>query len=207
MLDWGLRLVVLLALPCAVALVVFGQPMLAVLFHHGRFTAHDVVQSAGPLMGYGAGLLGIVAVKVLAPGYYARQDVRTPVRIAIAVLLITQAPQPGAGAMARALGADADHRAGCADQCRSGCCAGCCAWACTGPARVGARLRSRSCSACAALGATLAWAARAIDWLGLQAAPWSRAGLLAAVLGGVALLYFGVLVACGVRLREFMRRA
>jgi putative peptidoglycan lipid II flippase len=58
-----------------------------------------------------------------------------------------------------------------------------------------------------ALGAALAWAARAIDWIGLQAAPWSRAGLLAAVLAGVALLYFGLLLACGVRLREFMRRA
>jgi len=61
--------------------------------------------------------------------------------------------------------------------------------------------------ACAALGAALAWAARRIDWIGLQSAPWLRAGLLAVVLAGVALLYFGVLAACGVRLREFMRRA
>jgi putative peptidoglycan lipid II flippase len=61
--------------------------------------------------------------------------------------------------------------------------------------------------ACVALGAALAWAARGIDWIGLQQAPWSRAGMLAAVLAGVALMYFGVLAACGVRLREFMRRA
>jgi putative peptidoglycan lipid II flippase len=60
---------------------------------------------------------------------------------------------------------------------------------------------------CIALGAVLAWAAQGIDWIGLQSAPWQRAGLLAAVLAGVAVLYFGVLAACGVRLREFMRRA
>jgi putative peptidoglycan lipid II flippase len=61
--------------------------------------------------------------------------------------------------------------------------------------------------ACVALGAVLSWAARAIHWIDLQSAPWTRAGLLAAVLAGVALLYFGVLLACGMRLREFMRRA
>jgi putative peptidoglycan lipid II flippase len=59
---------------------------------------------------------------------------------------------------------------------------------------------------CVALGAVLAWAAHSIDWIAAQATPWWRAGMLAAVLAGVALLYFGVLAACGVRLREFMRR-
>ncbi|HSC00122.1 MAG TPA: murein biosynthesis integral membrane protein MurJ, partial [Burkholderiaceae bacterium] len=57
MLDWGLRLVLLLTLPCAVALVVFPQPMLAVLFHHGNLTARDVAQSAAALAAYGVGLL------------------------------------------------------------------------------------------------------------------------------------------------------
>lgn len=205
MLDWGLRLVVLLALPCAVALVLFGQPMLAVLFHHGRFSAHDVVQSAGPLMGYGIGLLGIVAVKVLAPGYYARQDVRTPVRIAIVVLLITQGlnvllvPWLAHSALALTIGLGALINA---------------TWLLRGLLRLGVYrpvagwggFAAKVLLACAALGGALFWAARGIDWIGLQAMPWSRAGLLAAVLAGVALLYFGVLAACGVRLREFMRR-
>jgi putative peptidoglycan lipid II flippase len=206
MLDWGLRLVVLLALPCAVALIVFGQPMLAVLFHHGRFSAHDVVQSAGPLMGYGAGLLGIVAVKVLAPGYYARQDVRTPVRIAMVVLLITQGlnlllvPWLAHSALALTIGLGALINAG---------------WLLRGLLRIGVYrpvpgwglFAAKVLLACAALGAALTWAAHGIDWIGLQRTPWSRAGMLAAVLGGVALMYFGVLAACGMRLREFMRRA
>ena len=90
MLDWGLRLVVLLAVPCAVALLVFARPLVAVLFHYGAFTRSDVQQLALALMGYGVGLLGLVAIKVLAPGYYASQDIRTPMRIAIVVLVITQ---------------------------------------------------------------------------------------------------------------------
>ena len=90
MLDWGLRLVVLLALPCAVALGVFATPLMAALFHHGRFSGTDVERSAFALAMYGIGLVGLVAVKVLAPGYYASLDIRTPVRIAVAVLLITQ---------------------------------------------------------------------------------------------------------------------
>ena len=90
MLDWGLRLVVLLALPCALALAVFSQPLVATLYHYGAFNDRDVQQTTVALMGYGAGLLGLVAIKVLAPGYYASQNIRTPVRIAIAVLVLTQ---------------------------------------------------------------------------------------------------------------------
>ena len=90
MLDWGLRLVVLLATPCTVALLVFAQPLVAVLYERGAFGARDVLQTTYALMGYGAGLLGIVAIKVLAPGYYASQNIRTPVRIAILVLVVTQ---------------------------------------------------------------------------------------------------------------------
>jgi len=206
MLDWGLRLVLLLALPCAVALIVFGQPMLAVLFHHGRFTAHDVVQSARPLMGYGAGLLGIVAIKVLAPGYYARQDMRTPVRIAIAVLVITQllnlvlVPWLAHSALTLSIGLGALINAG---------------WLLRGLIRQGAYrpmpgwggFAWRVLLASTVLGAVLAWAAAAYDWTGDPVRQWQRAAVLAGALLGVALLYFGVLIACGLRLREFMRRA
>ena len=90
MLDWGLRIVVLLALPCAVGLLAFAQPLVATLFHYGALKASDVQQIALALAGYGAGLLGLVAIKVLAPGYYASQDIRTPVKIAVVVLVITQ---------------------------------------------------------------------------------------------------------------------
>jgi putative peptidoglycan lipid II flippase len=90
MLDWGLRLVVVLAWPCAVALLVFAQPLVAVLYHYGAFTDRDVAQTTLALMGYGVGVLGLVAIKVLAPGFFAKQDTRTPVRIAVAVLIFTQ---------------------------------------------------------------------------------------------------------------------
>ena len=90
LLDWGLRLALLLALPCAVALVVFAQPLVAVLFHRGAFSAQAVQMTSHAVMGYGVGLLGIVGVKVLAPAFYARQDMRTPMRIAIVSLVLTQ---------------------------------------------------------------------------------------------------------------------
>ena len=92
MIDWGLRIVAGAAGACraSVALLVFAQPLLAVLFHYGRFTAADVAATVLPLRGYGLGLLGIVGVKVLAPGYFAQLDIRTPVRIAVAVLVCTQ---------------------------------------------------------------------------------------------------------------------
>jgi putative peptidoglycan lipid II flippase len=82
--------VLLLALPCAVALLIFPQPLVAVLFHYGAFSARDVQQTVRALMGYGVGLLGLIAIKVLAPGFFARQDIRTPVKIAIGVLVATQ---------------------------------------------------------------------------------------------------------------------
>jgi putative peptidoglycan lipid II flippase len=62
----------------------------AVLYHYGRFSAVDASQTVLALQGYGVGLLGLIAIKVLAPGFYARQDVRTPVKIAVVVLIVTQ---------------------------------------------------------------------------------------------------------------------
>ena len=90
MIDWGLRLVVLLAVPCTVALLLFAKPLVATLYHYGVFSNHDVTQVTTPLMGYAVGLIGLIAIKILAPGFYASQDMKTPVKIAIAVLVITQ---------------------------------------------------------------------------------------------------------------------
>ena len=205
MLDWGLRVLVLLALPCALALLVFPRPLVAVLFHYGQFQAQDVLQTTRALMGYGVGLMGLVGVKVLAPGYFARQDIRTPVRIAIVVLLATQAmnallvPWLGHAGLALSIGLAALLNAG---------------WLLTGLRRGGfyrpqpgwVAFFARVAAACAALGALLFWAERAIDWVGLQAHWAQRAGWMAAVLGGAALLYFAVLAACGMRLAHFRRR-
>ena len=91
LLDWGLRLTLMLALPAAAALAVLGVPLVATLFHYGEFAARDVWMTRQALAAYSVGLLGLILVKVLAPGFYARQNIRTPVRIAILTLFATQA--------------------------------------------------------------------------------------------------------------------
>ena len=90
LLDWGLRLTLLLALPAAAALAVLAVPLITTLFHYGEFRAHDVWMTREALMAYSLGLLGLILVKVLAPGFYARQNIRTPVKVAIFTLISTQ---------------------------------------------------------------------------------------------------------------------
>ncbi len=90
MLDWGLRLTLMLALPAAVALALLAIPLITTLFHYGAFAEHDVWMTRQALLAYSLGLLGLILVKVLAPGFYARQNIRTPVRIALVTLLATQ---------------------------------------------------------------------------------------------------------------------
>lgn len=206
MLDWGLRVVVLLAWPCAVALLLFAEPLVAVLYHYGRFSAHDVTQTVTALQGYGAGLLGLIAIKVLAPGFYARQDVRTPVRIAVVVLLITQGlnvafvPWLGHTGLALSIGLAAMINA---------------AWLLIGLLKTGAYRPQpgwgvfllRVLLACGLLAAGL-WAANMrLDWLALQATPWLRAFWLAGVVAVAALVYFTTLRALGLRWWATMRRA
>ncbi len=91
LLDWGLRLTLMLALPAAAALAVLAVPLIATLFHYGQFSVHDVMMTRNALVAYSVGLLGLILVKVLAPGFYARQNIRTPVKIAIIALAATQA--------------------------------------------------------------------------------------------------------------------
>lgn len=203
MLDWGLRLVALLALPSAVALLIFPEPLVAVLYHYGRFNARDVAQTVLALRGYGIGLIGLIAIKVLAPGFYARQDIRTPVRIAIGVLALTQlfnllfVPWLGHAGLALSIGLAALVNAG---------------WLLSGLRRSGAfeprpgwsGYLLRVAAAAAAMGLFMGWAARSLDWLGM--ASLTRVGVLTLCLVGSALLYFAVLRGLGVPLRELLRR-
>ncbi len=85
-LDWALRLVLLIAAPAAVGLAVLSGPMLTTIFYGGEFTETDVHMARLSLIAYAFGLLGFTLVKVLAPGYFARQDTRTPVRIGLIAL-------------------------------------------------------------------------------------------------------------------------
>jgi putative peptidoglycan lipid II flippase len=91
LLDWGLRLTILLAVPAAAALAVLALPLVCSLFQYGRFTPADAWMSREALMAYSIGLVGMILVKILAPGFYARQDIVTPVKIGIATLVVTQA--------------------------------------------------------------------------------------------------------------------
>lgn len=203
LLDWGLRLVLLLALPCTVALLVFATPLVAVLFHYGKFQAGDVLQTAPAVMGYGLGLLGIVAIKVLAPGFYARQDMRTPVRIALAVLVLTQllnlftVPQMGAAGLAVSIGVAALVNAGwlLRGLVKSGAYQPAAGWGVFG-AKVGL--------AAAAMGGLLALLALQLDWLALGKG--IRAAWMAASIAGASALYLGVLLVLRVDLRQLTRR-
>ena len=91
LLDWGLRLTFLLAVPAAAALAVLATPLIATLFLHGRFGAEDLAMTRQALVAYSVGLLGLILVKILAPGFYAQQNIRTPVKIAVVTLAATQA--------------------------------------------------------------------------------------------------------------------
>lgn len=90
LMHWGLRLCFLLALPCAIALAILAEPLTVSLFQYGNFTAYDAVMTQRALIAYCVGLMGLIVVKVLAPGFYSRQDIKTPVKIAIITLILTQ---------------------------------------------------------------------------------------------------------------------
>ncbi|MCT8350902.1 murein biosynthesis integral membrane protein MurJ [Photorhabdus kayaii] len=90
LMDWGLRLCFLLALPCAVALGMLAEPLTVSLFQYGNFTAFDAAMTQKALIAYCFGLMGLIIVKVLAPGFYSRRDIKTPVKIAIVTLILTQ---------------------------------------------------------------------------------------------------------------------
>ena len=205
LLDWGLRLVMLLALPCSVALLVFPTALISVLFHHGAFDVVAVRQSSAALMGYGVGLMGLVGVKILAPGFYARQDTRTPVKIAIVVLVLTQlmnlafVPYLGHVGLALSISVGAMINA---------------LWLFIGLKRAGAyspepgwgAFTLRVFFATALLGALLWWVEHHVEWITLGNHQIQRIGWVALSLGGAALLYFGTLALTGLKFGQFMRR-
>jgi putative peptidoglycan lipid II flippase len=89
-LDWAIRINLLIGLPAALALIVLATPILSTLFEHGQTSAHDIQMSAWATRAYALGLLGFMMIKVLAPGFYARQDLRTPVRIGVISVVAAQ---------------------------------------------------------------------------------------------------------------------
>jgi putative peptidoglycan lipid II flippase len=205
LLDWGLRLVVVLGVPAALALLVFAEPLVAVLYHYGAFTARDVIQTSHALMGYGVGLLGLVAIKVLAPGFYARQDIRTPVKIAIVVLVLTQllnlllVPHFAHAGLALAIGLGALVNA---------------SWLLVGLLRRGAfvplpgwgRLLLQVGVASAIMAGGLWWVEQSFDWVQVDGRRWLRLAWVTASVVGAVVVYLGLLRALGVSWRALIRK-
>lgn len=86
--DWSLRLATLVSVPAALGLFVLAEPLIATIFYRGEFDAHDVQMTALALRAYALGLVGFSAVKILAPAFFAREDTKTPVRIALMALAV-----------------------------------------------------------------------------------------------------------------------
>jgi putative peptidoglycan lipid II flippase len=204
LLDWGLRLTFLLALPSAVGLATLSEPLTTTLFHYGKFDAQSVAMTGRALIAYGVGLIGLVLVKILAPGFYAKQDIRTPVKIAIVVLIATQlmnlafVPWIAHAGLALSIGLGA-----CANA----------AFLYLGLRRRGIYVANKGwglfsmqlAGALFLLAGVALWTAGHFDWLGMRDHPWQRVGALAVVMLACAVTYFGALLAMGFRFRDFRR--
>ncbi|GAB6034011.1 murein biosynthesis integral membrane protein MurJ [Galenea microaerophila] len=203
-LDYALKLVALIALPAMLGLLLLAQPLIATLFYYGNFTAEDVMRSSWSLMAYSLGLVGFILVKVLAPAFYARKEMKTPVRIAVIALvsntvlnLILIWPLAHVG-LALATSISAFINAG----------------------LLYLALRKQQVFAlqsawkvflwqllggCVALGAWLWWATPAAE-MWLQFSAWQRVGWLTGLILSAMAVYFGILFILGFRPRDFAKQ-
>ena len=205
LLDWGLRLTLLLALPSALALAILAIPLIATLFQHGAFDRHDVLMTGQALIAYSLGLVGLIVVKVLAPGFYARQDIRTPVKIGVITLVATQVmnlifiyPLAHAGlALAIGLGACINagllyyklYRGGVFE-----------------PQPGWKKFAAQLAVALTAMGLVL-WFATGSTESWLEGSVWARVARLAILVAGGSAVYFAALWLCGIRVAHFAKRA
>jgi putative peptidoglycan lipid II flippase len=206
LLDWGLRLALLLALPAAVALWLLSVPLVATLYQYGRFTVDDVWNTRLALLGYAVGLPALILIKILAPGFYARQVMRTPVKIAFVTVIVTQALAVllawplrlgHAGlTLATSLGACLNASLLFVSLRRHGFFAPRAGWV---------PFLSRIFLALVVLGgALLLLGGSPRDWL--VASLWTRIGWLLGLVVGGAVAYFGTLYLLGFRIADFDRR-
>jgi putative peptidoglycan lipid II flippase len=200
-LDWGLRWTLLFGLPAAVGLVMLAGPVMATLFQSEAFSVTDVGMSGASLSAYALGIAPLMLAKVLAPGYYARQDVRTPLRIAVATMalnlvlnLVFMGPLQHVGlALATSIAASANGVLLLWGLRRRGIYAPPAGW-------VSLVLKGAAASASMLLvlwwggGELVAWTDATAGWRILH---------LGALIAGGALVYFAVLLICGVRPRDF----
>jgi putative peptidoglycan lipid II flippase len=205
LLDWGLRLTLILTLPAALGLALLAVPLIVTLFQYGAFSPADALHTRDALLAYSVGLTGLILVKVLAPSFYARQDIRTPVKIGLLTLAATQlmnlafiGPLAHAG-LALSIGLAA----------------------CLNASLLYLGLRRRGVYApqpgwlrfSCQMGTALVVMGGVLWFAGGDAATWfERSGpmrvlWLTAIVTGGAASYFAVLFALGLRPRDFRRRA
>lgn len=204
LLDWGLRLTFLLALPSAVGLLTLSEPLTTTLFHYGKFDPQSVTMTGRALIAYGVGLIGLIVVKILAPGFYAKQDIRTPVKIGIGVLIATQlmnllfVPWIAHAGLALSVGVGACLNA---------------AFLYWGLRRKGiyralpgwGLFLVKLAGALFLLAGVAHWTAGHFDWIAMQDRPLHRVGALTLVMFSCGITYFGALMAMGFRFRDFKR--
>ena len=204
LLDWGLRLTFLLALPSAVGLLTLSEPLTTTLFHYGKFDSQAVAMTGRALIAYGVGLIGLIVVKILAPGFYAKQDIRTPVKIGIGVLIATQllnllfVPWIAHAGLALSVGVGA---------CLNG------AFLYWGLRRKGiytalpgwGLFLVKLTGALFLLAGVALWTASYFDWIAMQERPLQRVGALSLVMIACGVTYFGALIAMGFRFSDFKR--
>ncbi|KZE32778.1 putative peptidoglycan lipid II flippase [Crenobacter luteus] len=204
LLDWGLRLSLMLALPASLGLALLAEPLIATLFMYGKFSLLDAAMTERALVAYAVGLTGLIVVKVLAPGFYARQNIKTPVKVAIVTLIATQLMnlafvwQLKHAGLALAIGLGA-------------CLNALLLWRLLlrhgiyRPQPGWGAFFAKTALALAAMAAVLVALAATLplDW---QARAWLRVAQLSGlIIAGVA-AYFGTLFALGLRPRDFVRR-
>ncbi|MCR3756382.1 MAG: putative lipid II flippase MurJ [Candidatus Westeberhardia cardiocondylae] len=90
LLDWGLRLCFILGIPSAISLIILANPLIVTLFQYGQFSSFDTLMTQQALISYAIGIIGFLGVKVLSPAFYSRRDIKTPIRMAIITVIITQ---------------------------------------------------------------------------------------------------------------------
>lgn len=204
LLDWGLRLTFLLAAPSAIGLITLSEPLTTTLFHYGKFNNLSVAMTGKALIAYGVGLVGLILVKILAPGFYAKQDIRTPVKIAVGVLIATQllnylfVPWIGHAGLALSIGLGACLNAGFLF------------WGLRRkniyvPHKGWLLFLAKLTGALFLMGGVALWSSGHFNWIELRSHPFYRIGALAIVMAACITTYFGALAIMGFRLSDFKR--
>lgn len=205
LLDHGLRLIFLLAVPAAVGMGLMSDALVALLYQGKNFLASDVAQTSLAVLGYSIGLVGLIGIKILAPAFYARKDIRTPVKVAAVSLVSVQ--------LINLITVPLFSHAGLALSVGLGSCINCLILLLTlirrghyKPVAGWMKWALSVIVATVAMAALLWFLQGDIDWAAMQSEWVKRAGLILAYIVGAVVVYFGVLIAFGFRPRHLKPR-